>query len=549
MLHITGERTMEEYLNIIRSSQILYVDEVRREQAVQEARFRSKDLEYLCLQTMRKDRGGRYSSLSKANIVDYLEDMGVEFTKRFLTPSGEPSLDISRVINPLIERGIAVEFLTMYKEMRSYESHHSFLKKMGTRCAHKGYTNGRRLIGEYTTNIEERENLRVYYSDLALVSVPKEFSNIITGPSEEYHVAWADYPQADWRFAYNLFIRDETNEDIMRGCTDAYEGLARIVEGEQFNPEEFKSKRKLYKVDCLSVFYNSQNKKPVARAMHDYFVSRKKYSDYVTDLSILYRFKRPVPIKSYFGYEQLIPEAQYESAFLSKGLNTPIQTFTSHVVNETVLGLLERFWDLGYTPDDINIYYVRHDEIILLFKDTILKDSWVFKDCSEIHIDGFTPIHLDFHFGEYYKEESAELTERVNTYINSCDDRLHTYPVGERHEYNPVPSVGYVYMCVYPRVDGVSCRFYDYKTKQTYSYLMPCGNPQERAEEAIEQYVLPAVGNTRYLLVANQQFEWINRIGPDEGTLLQVINKSDNSVVMRLYGEEQEGAQVRPEAN
>lgn len=544
MLHITGQRTMQEYMDVIKSSQLLYVDEIRRRQATQEAAFRRKDLEFLCLQEMRKDCGGWFSSFSKDNLVDYLEERGVDFSKRFITKTGMPSLDLKKVINPLIEQGIAVELLTMYKDMRSFGSYESFLRKMPQRQAKQYYTPNGRLMSAYSTNISEEENLRVYYSDLAFVSVPKVFSNIITGPTEEYHVAWADYPQADWRFAYNLFIRDETNEAVMRSCPDAYEGLARIVEGDSFNPEEFKNNRKLYKVDCLSVFYNSSNRKPVAKAMHNYFNSRLKYANYVRDLETLYRFKLPVPITSYFGFEQLLPEAPYESAFLSKGLNTPIQTFTSHVVNETVLGILERFWELGYTKDDINIYYVRHDEIILLFRDTILKDSWVFKDCSEIHIDGFTPIHLDFHFGDYYREENPQLCERINTYMNSCDERLHTYPAGSIHEYNPLPSVESVYMCVYKYDGVVSCRFLDYRTQRTFHYRIPGEDVQDCAEQAISKFLVEEVGNPQYLLVQNQDFEWMNKVGANEDTLLKVIRKNDHQAVTNLYGEEYRGASV-----
>lgn len=542
MLHIEGNRTMQEYLQVIRSSSTLYVDEDKLRVSLRDAMYHAADLGYLCLLEMRKDCGGRYSALTKDNIIDYLEDQGADFVNRFVTRTGAPSLDIKKTINVLLEKGTAVEMLTLYKEMRTYESYSNFLRKMAQRRTGQYRTPYGKLIGTYATNISEEENLRVYYSDLALVSIPKVYSSIVTGPSEEYHVAWADYPQADWRFAYNLFIRDKSNEDIMKACDDSYEGLARIVEGDKFNPDEFKDNRKLYKVDCLSTFYNSSNRKPVARAMHNYFNSRERYARYVYDLTVLYQFKRPVPITSYFGFEQMLPEAPYDSAFISKGLNTPIQTFTSHVVNETVLGILERFWDLGYTKDDINIYYVRHDEIILLFKDTILKDSWIFKDCSEIHIDGFTPIHLDFHFGNSYKEEDPELNRIIGTYIDSCDDRLHTYPVGTIKDYNPVPSVESAYMATFQHNGGFMVRFFDYRTGQCHKYFVAGRDEQSCAEKAIEEYLVGVLGNPKYLLIRNTYFEWTNAIGEDDQTLLQVVRKEDGNVKVKLNGEEREGA-------
>lgn len=547
MLHIAGEHSMRDYMKVLDTSKTLYVDDARIQRATSECAYRARDLEYLCLTELRKECGGRYSTLTKDNLIEYLEELGVDFDKRFRTKKGgEPSLDLKRVVAPLMEQGIAVNVLSIYKEWRTYLTYASFLRKMMERRPPFHTTWDGRVILEFPTHISEQENLRVYYTDVACVSVPKPFSNIITGPTDKHHLAWCDYPQADWRFAYNLFIRDETNDAVMRACEDAYEGLARIVEGENFNPDEFKETRKAYKVDCLSVFYNSSNNKPIPKAMREYFRARPRYAKYFYDLSLLYRFKLPVPITSYFGYEQLLPEAPYDSAFISKGLNTPIQTFTSHVVNETVLGLLERFWELGYTKDDINVYYVRHDEPIFVFRDTILKDSWIFKDCSEIHIDGFTPIHLEFEFGDYYKQVDPKLTERIEDYMHSSDDRLHVYPVGEMKPYNPVPSVESVYMGVYSRggQPGFEYRFYNQRTGEQYRYVSEQSDIEEGAAEVIRRDLVGAVGNPRYLLVQNSDYEWMDAIGPNEETLLKVIRKTDSTAAVILRGEEQQGTEA-----
>ncbi len=543
MLHIDGTHTMPEYMQVLKTSQTLFVDDERLQRASMECDYRARDLEYLCLAELRKECGGRYSTLTKNNLIEYLEELGVDFDKRFRTKKGgEPSLDLKRVITPLIEQGIAVPILTLYKEWRSYLSYSSFLRKMLERRPPFHTTNSGRVILEFPTHIEEQENLRVYYSDMAIVSVPKPFSDIITGPSEKYHLAWCDYPQADWRFAYNLFIKDDSNKGIMEQCADAYEGLARMVEGDKFDPEEFKNNRKAYKVDCLSVFYNSSNNRAIPKAMREYFQSRERYARYLYDLTVLYRFKLPVPIISYFGFEQLLPEAPYESAFVSKGLNTPIQTFTSHVVNETVLGILNKFWELGYTSDDINIYYVRHDEPIFMFKDTILQDAWIFKDCSEIHIDGFTPIHLDFQFGDYYKQEDERLTKRVSEFMNASDDRLHTYPRGELKPYNPIPTVESVYCAIYKLDDGkpgYQYRFYNQRTAEQYRYRSEEEDIEAGMAEVIRDPLVGAVGSPRYLLVQNNDYEWMDAVGPNDSTLLKVIRKTDNTAAVILRGEEQ----------
>lgn len=539
MLDISTVHPMQEYLQQLNTSTTIYIDRLRLQRALLDCTYRAQDLEYLCKIELRKESGGYYYTLSKDNIIEYLCDLGVEFTGKFLTPKGEPSLDLKKVVEPLLERDIGTPVLSLYKEQRSFQSYYNTMKKLFNMRVPTQMCSDGKLLLKYPTHIDERENLRVYYSDIAAVSIPKIYSSIVTSKGPGYHIAWGDFPQADWRYAYNLFIKDETNEKVMENYEDAYEGLARIVEGANFDTEKFKETRKAYKVDCLSIFYNSNNNKPIPTAMRKYFRSRKKYSKYLFDLAALYRFDIPIPVTSYFGYTQLInSKGLYESGFLSKCLNTPIQTFTSHVVNETVLGVLHRFWELGYTQEDINVYYVRHDEPIFMFRDTIIPDAWVFKDCSEIHIDGFTPLHLDFHFGNYYQEEDSSLTIKIQRYMNAGDSKLHTYPAGTMHEYSPVPTVEYLYMLIQKedREDAITYKFLDMRTRKKFRFeiLDNGADPQAVVAMLLNQHILDYYKDPAYLLIANNKLEWVSRAGSNEQTFLKVIKRYDEGAVSEL---------------
>ena len=59
----------------------------------------------------------------------------------------------------------------------------------------------------------------------------------------------------------------------MYECADAYEGLARIVEGESFDKEAFTSSRKDYKVNALKVFYNSRDNRAIPTVTSEVLVS------------------------------------------------------------------------------------------------------------------------------------------------------------------------------------------------------------------------------------------------------------------------------------
>lgn len=78
----------------------------------------------------------------------------------------------------------------------------------------------------------------------------------------------------------------------------------------------------------------------------------------------------PFAVKSYFGHEEIINVDSYDRNPLFKALNTPIQAGTSEVVILTVNKILDMFYELGYTEDDVSVYMVRHDEPVFKVKET-----------------------------------------------------------------------------------------------------------------------------------------------------------------------------------
>ena len=533
MIRIDSVHPMEEYLDLLQQSLSIYIDYNKLQDAFFDANYKTQDLYELARMWLRIESAGVFATLNPDTIIQFLEMIGVDLEKRYANrKTKNKSLDMARVITPLINNGIAVEFLTAYKEYKSFSSYKSFLQKltMQGELAYQKW-NGHNVL-RYDTHLEERDNLRVYYRDIAVVSVPKLYSDIITGPSERHHLAWCDYPQADWRFAYNLFIRDAQNEQVMRQCTDAYEGLARLVEGDDFDLDTFRDKRTEYKTHCLKVFYNSRDNAPIPSAIREFFNACPKYRKLLFDLSVLYKFGLPIPCTSYFGYEQYIPEASYPDAFYSKALNTPIQTFTSHIVNETVMRILDMFWSLGYTKDDINVYYVRHDEIIFSFTDNILKDAWIFKECSDIYVPGFTPIHLDFYFGNYYQQVDPQLTAEIEHAIETADHRYEVFGGEQARDYHPMPSVEHVNVRFFEAEQGLEARVYNYRTEEHRSFMLESSNMEDALYELLETELIDVLHTPRYLLVYTQGLEFIEHFEKEgtEGTLVKVMSRYDTNI-------------------
>lgn len=534
MLHIETVHPMDEYLNLLRSSAQIYIDNNRLNFAINDARWTAEKYRELTLMWLRIESAGKFTTVSRDTILDYLYASGVDMDHFSNRRTKGASLDMKRVVQPMIDAGIEVDLLSHYKTYSSYSSYVSFMETLGkTRKVHHTTLDGRMIL-QYDTNVVERDNLRAYYKDIAVVSIPKLYSNIITGKSDEYYIAWCDYPQADWRFAYNLFIKDAENQKVMEGTEDAYEGLAKLVERDAFSAEEFVDNRKQYKVNCLSVFYNSSNKSTICDGMRTFFFRCPRYRDYYNQLYLLQKFRLPIKCTSYFGFDQFLPENQIPARFVSKGLNTPIQTFTSEIVIETVFGVLNRFWSLGYTPEDINVYFVRHDEPLFMFRKTILRDAWIFGDCSTIHINGFTPIRLEFSYGKYYKEEDAQLKAEIEKVCEQNRDKYHTYEQGVMKPYHPIPSVRQVAVRTLVRDSALKFEVYDYATQSSYIAPALPTVPQDFEEvkgalvDVLETQFAEKLGKPQYLLVKFNGMDYMTNLW--ESTLLKVIPVYDTDV-------------------
>lgn len=445
MLHLSNKHTQDDLVMAMGKAPDLSVDMNRLQAAyadccrLQQAYLNEASIMFFILSE------GRYYDAIPDDIIAFLLSKGVsEHFFKVRNVKGY-SFDMTKVVQPLLDKNIYPEILEPYVTSRSYLTKGNFLRKMiprGVPNSYKGIP-----IFTYSYEVEPRSNLRVYYRDLSITQIPKEYSNMITvsQPGEEFLISF-DCPQMDFRMAYNLFLRSPENDAVFANSQDNYESLARLVEGEEFDPKVFKEKRSEYKLFALKVFYNSGDTSSIAPKLREFYMRHPKYKKYYENLELLSNLNIPVNCTSYFGYTQPIP-ANNRKDFLSKGLNTPMQTMTSHVVIESLFGILEKFYNLGYTEDDISLYFSRHDELVFRAKRSILKDLWVLGDCSSIYVDGFNPIPLEFHLGYYYSEDDDEL---MALFRQSCAENVHRYtkvaPADKKAaiDYNPLASVVHI---------------------------------------------------------------------------------------------------------
>ena len=119
---------------------------------------------------------------------------------------------------------------------------------------------------------------------------------------------------------------------------------------------------------------------------------------------------------------------------------------------------MDEFYKLGYTSDDISVYYVRHDEPVFKIRKNVLKDCWVFKQFETILIDDWSPLRLDFDYGYRYKVSDNDLKKSVSDSTLANKDKINLLKPGEftRESFYPIPATAKLYLDIHHTSDQKS---------------------------------------------------------------------------------------------
>lgn len=421
------------YGEALEGDQYLTFDREILEQAYNDLKCKGKVCERLALQTMIYRTAGTLRFLNQPSIYDYLTIYeGCPENYFILKGRKSISLDAKKVLGKLAALNYAPEFLDYYMKYKSYNAMASKIASV-LACDEKVGVNkfGRDLYKlPYTVNVQQ--NLRFNYKDYDVISqIPKQYTTAYSVP-EGYCLAWGDFAQSDWRIAYNLFIRSEENDRIMNMYDDKYEALARLLAmngGFAFDPENFKEARSVYKVNTLATIYGLRasvipEDNQFIKMFTKFLFASPRYMDYVTRIQDKSKLGLGINVRSYFGYEQLIP-SMYETAMLDKCLNTPVQTCTSEIMILTVNKIIRMFRELGYDRDAFRVFMCRHDEPIFIMREDVLKDAWIFKEFEKIYVDDWTPLELQFNYGYSYKVPDEGLQNVVENVQHINASKIH----------------------------------------------------------------------------------------------------------------------------
>lgn len=416
------------------------------------------------------------STLNRKNVVTYLKQFEncPDFYFKVKNIDGD-SLDSKKVLKPLLEKGYANEFINKYMDYTSMSSMSGFMNKSIKSMAvdtDLKTSNGDELC-KIKFHYEQQPNLRVYTKDSNIQGIPKKYCNMMEAP-DGYVLVSGDFAQSDMRIAYSMMLRDDENIKIMSKYDDIYEGYFRIILGDDFNLEEFKTHRQEYKAFALAPIYGASYSvtelgRRIVNIANKYLDNFPVYKEYKRRLQRRIDLGLPVVTKSYFGYQDTVISNSYDKSksLMNFALNSPIQTGTSEIVISVERYIMEEFKKLGITSDNQGIfaYLNRHDELIFLVKEEYLKYSYIFQNAETVQVDDWFPLKIQFSYHRKYTVEDEQLNNFAKRYYKSSSElEVPTPGKGPKSFYIPTDDIIEIAVGTYnvPNTTDVILSYYDY---------------------------------------------------------------------------------------
>lgn len=463
-------------------------------------------LQSIAFNCMYTESGGLYPELRTPSIIDFLKKThgcsDGDFNNR--KTKGSESLDSKKVLKPLLERGYATEFLNAFIQYRSFNSAVNRVPTFLNLMVDAGdVSRDRRPLSRIYTTVTRQENNRYNYKEPDIVSLKREFKSTMA-VEKGYCMVRADLAQSDFRIALNTMLLDEELVKHFSKFIDQYEALvSKVFEINEieFSEELFKLERELYKLNALETLYGTKNKRgahgEVVKRISKFYASCTRYAEYLRRVRNAITLGLPIDVTDYFGYVQTIGiDVRHPVNTENKCLNTPVQTGTSHIMILVVNKILDMFYDLGYTSEDVSVYMVRHDEVVFKVKIAALKDAWIFKSAETIQVDDWTPLAMEFSYGYNYTIDDPDLTEVAHASYESHGEYIEERINHHSKDFYPVKDTYIVSVATEVVGDKLIVVIYNQHKHQAKSFII---NKEEsdRALGAVHHILTQKVENLK----------------------------------------------------
>lgn len=359
------------------------------------------------------------------------------------------SIDQAKVLKPLLAKGYATEFLSLYFAHTSYKSSYNNTKSMLNYCTPSDEVDrfGKPLV-KLNFQYEKRSTGRLYANSYSVQTIPLKYVKYITVPKGRF-LMWGDLTQVDLRVAWNIYLKDAESDKIYKRYQDKYEAFARIMNlalDKTFDLDEFLARRKLYKKLTLERCYDSNLQALIrdsgdpefSKSMDTYYLNNVSYQKALNGIKKSIMSFPKFNTVDYFGKERPIDSSLNMSRKTKQAINTPVQSTSNDIVASQVIALYNLLDALNIPRDYVIPYMLRHDEMAYSLDERFKEYLWVFKDLSDIYVDDWDVIRMDMEFGYNYQVPDDELLSDYNTCVNMNLDKLTPHkPTARITQYKP----------------------------------------------------------------------------------------------------------------
>lgn len=535
-LNSNSEIDMRSYMDDLEYLGYIYVDRQQLLDDIPLLELHILSMRYLCSQIMSTKSGYFFCEFNKKNIINFLQDYEncpPSFFINRKSESGNESLNSQKTLIPLLERGYAQEFIETYMKLTSIVSIKGLLAGLSNRAfeTNKKTSDGLPLH-KLGFEINEADNMRVYYKKENIQSIPRGYTSCIKAP-KGYVLVSGDFKQADLRIAYSMMLMSEDNVEIIKKYPDMYEAFARIYLGDEFDLEDYKENRdSIYKPNTLAPIYgatssNTSKGSIYVKKANEYLKTCENYQEFKSRIQLRINKNLPINLVSYFGNEIVVDQTNYSgyaAQQMDKALNAPIQQGTSEIVIATERSIMDEFAKVGVTKENGGIYaYLnKHDELVFMLKEEYLCYSHIFQDHETIKVKGWVPLQLDFSFSNDYGIEDEELDLKARSFYKPNVNKTFDFTYEKDNNYIPINDILEITVAVEPIPSSSGCviSYYDFARQRCSFEILHVYNNDE-----VYNSVISFISKNREYIKSNGfEFACVNTLlVPNEVSVFQGI--------------------------
>ena len=297
----------------------------------------------------------------------------------------------------------------------------SYRKAKAYSNAVSGLIGLRRGDGRVYPEISVQKTNRIGYKSPALLNIPRALLwSVIEPRMDDSRIICIDVKQQEPKILMNM-LGIEDLQDLARYNSDIYSAAYKELFGTECNTKQ----RDEFKMCWNATTYGASKKSLVERckyidggAVYSYLHRFKELSDYIGRSYAMSR-KGVNKVETYFG--TVVETDKVGGALRRSLLDIPIQGTGADILAFMVEHLTRLVDDAGLDTD-IELYYTRHDELVLEVSNSLIDgiggDEAIkeyLRENFKHEIDDWFPIEVDVDFAE----ENSELLEQAKSFVES----------------------------------------------------------------------------------------------------------------------------------